>query len=218
MERHIFHLMIPRARVNDASRALRVTSNDIVLSASAEAVRSLVLDSAAQRSRVAIPVSLRSRAAPAAIGNSTGILIITAKGGRPSSSTDIHDLSRDVHRKLKKGDPQGYQALCELTASLGRWTQTALNRISGRLGAYDILVTSLVGASRPLTLAGARMEWLCPIAQLFSDQVVSLAFAAYDGQYHLGILATDAEAGEIFANALDTALAEMTATKPPVPV
>lgn len=197
-----------------ARKSLGGSPNDLILAAVAQALsemgshhRFLPL-----KLRAAVPVSFRTRAQRYALGNRIGLLLtpLDVRPGTPGRT--VRGIRRETTVQLRRGDAEGYEVLCEMTAWTGQWSQRLLHWIAGTLHSYGILVTSVPGPARPYTLGGAELREIYPLVPLFGSQSVSVASVRYRGAFRIGVTSSWADRRMVdeFAERLQASFAALT--------
>ena len=197
-----------------ARKSLGGSPNDLILAAVAQALsemgshhRFLPL-----KLRAAVPVSFRTRAQRYALGNRIGLLLtpLDVRPGTPGRT--VRGIRRETTVQLRRGDAEGYEVLCEMTAWTGQWSQRLLHWLAGTFHSYGILVTSVPGPARPYTLGGAELREIYPLVPLFGSQSVSVASVRYRGAFRIGVTSSWADRRMVdeFAERLQASFAALT--------
>lgn len=213
--RHVAWFSIDERPVRYARRRLGGTPNDIVLAAVAEAIGDMGGGEGHlpfRKMRAAIPVSLRARSERYEAGNRIGLVLTPLEVRERNAGRRVSRIHRHTSVQKVRGDAEGYEVLCELTAWTGQWSQRLLHWLAGTLHSYGVLVTNVPGPSRAYTLGGAELEEIYPLVPLFGGQAVSVGVIRYGTTLRVGVLSSwpDRAMVEAFAGRLETAFARLT--------
>jgi len=212
---------LDRADVRRVAAVLGGTSNDIVLAATAGALRTFFAsrDEEPDTSLVAlVPVSVRSQEEQLALGNrvsamlvslATGVVDPVARLGR------IREGVRSAKEQSRSVGPDVYAAWAEAAPPA---VATRLSRLVSNLRLFDhmaplfnLVVSNVPGPEVPIYLAGARMTSLHPIGPIMEGVGVNVTVFSYLDTVHVGIqacwdLVPDVD---VLARAMEESLAEL---------
>lgn len=201
---------VPDRPLRMARRRLGGTPNDLLLAAVAHAIHDLPAGQGRRhlrKLRAAVPVSFRTRAQRYNLGNRIGLelLPLDPKGGNLARS--VAGINHHSALQKRRGDPEGYEVLGELTAWTGQWSQRLIHWLAGTMHSYAILVTNVPGPSRVYRLGGAAVEEIFPLVPLFGSQSLSVAVVRYGGHLRVGLTSSWAEPEmvEAFSRSLQAA-------------
>jgi WS/DGAT/MGAT family acyltransferase len=169
--------------------------------------------------RAFIPVSRRSRSDQPHRSNMLSGYLCDLPIQEDDPITMLHNVRAAMDRNKAAGfthGPGAFPVLADrLPAAAHHITTPLLRRAAPLL--FDTMVTSVPIPSRPVTLAGAPLQQVYPIAPLACGQALSIALSAYQGTVHIGLHA-DRHALPDFdrlADAIPAALAALSAASGP---
>ncbi|MGA5063725.1 wax ester/triacylglycerol synthase family O-acyltransferase [Streptomyces exfoliatus] len=186
-------------RVHRVRRGTGGTANDVLLAVVAGALRrwfegrGLPLPGADPRALV--PVSRRRPGAPPGPGNSLSGYLVDLPVTEPDPAARLAAVRQGMDRNKAAGPFRGAGAVALLA--------DRLHPLAHRFGAplasgaarllFDLLVTQVPLPRSALSLGGAPLRALFPMAPLARGQSLAVAMSPYDGQVHIGLVA-DGEA------------------------
>ncbi|MFJ5875107.1 wax ester/triacylglycerol synthase family O-acyltransferase [Streptomyces sp. NPDC093088] len=207
-------------RVHRVRRATGGTANDVLLAVVAGALRrwfdgrGLPLPGADPRALV--PVSRRRPGAPPGPGNSLSGYLLDLPVTEPDPAARLAAVRRAMDRNKAAGPFRGAGAVALLA--------DRLPPLAHRFGApfasgaarllFDLLVTQVPLPRSALSLGGAPLRALFPMAPLARGQSLAVAMSPYDGRVHIGLVADGAAVPDLDALA-DALTAELDLLDPP---
>ncbi|MGW9453922.1 wax ester/triacylglycerol synthase family O-acyltransferase [Streptomyces sp. NPDC055632] len=212
--RRIATATLPLDRVHRVRRATGGTANDVLLAVVAGALRrwfderGLPLPGADLRALV--PVSRRRPGAPPGPGNSLSGYLLDLPVTEPDPAARLAAVRRAMDRNKAAGPFRGAGAVALLA--------DRLPPLAHRFGApfasgaarllFDLLVTQVPLPRSALSLGGAPLRALFPMAPLARGQSLAVAMSPYDGRVHIGLVADGAAVPDLdaLAAALTTEL------------
>jgi len=215
-ERRVAWFTIDERPVRYARKRLKGTPNDIVLAAVSEAIGAMGGGAHGhlpfRRVRAAVPVSLRTRAERFEAGNRIGLLLTPLEARERSAGRRVARIHGHTRVQKRRGDAEGYEVLCELTAWTGQWSQRLLHWLAGTFHSYGVLVTNVPGPAKPYALGGAEVEEIYPLVPLFGGQAISVGVIRYGTRLRVGIVSSwsDRAMVESFAGRLEEAFERLT--------
>jgi WS/DGAT/MGAT family acyltransferase len=218
-------LAFVRADLDDFKRVKNAhggTVNDVVLSVVAGALGNYLRARGHQtdelKMRAMVPVSVRAEEERGALGNRISAMMAPL----PVSSQDPIERLRLVTETMGdlKGSGQavGAELLTRLTDFAPPTIASQAARLQPAQRFFNLVVTNVPGPQFPLYLMGRRMISIFPLVPLARRQALCVGIMSYDGQIDFGLVGDyDAMADlESFGLDLETAIAEVVATAPPV--
>jgi WS/DGAT/MGAT family acyltransferase len=194
--RHLAWSSRPLSELELIERRFGTTINDILLAASAGAVRYLALshDEAARRLKAMVPVSVR--APEERWGNRIAFFF----PGLPCDEPDAVRRLRDVHAAMcarKRGHEA--EAADILLRTLGRAPRPLRNLASRLLTSAclsNVTISNVPGPSVPLYLMGCQAEEAYPVVPLTAGHGVSIGMTSVDGTACFGVYADGSRAAD----------------------
>jgi diacylglycerol O-acyltransferase / wax synthase len=177
--------------------ALGVTVNDVILAATAGALRRWLHDRGVRTEgmelKALVPVSTRTENEHGELGNR----LTAMRGPLPVGIADPVERLRVVHGAMEELKDSKQPLGAEAIWGLNDWFRdfapplllapTAAINFSTRL--FNLLVTNFPGPQIPFYVLGRELEGVFPIGFLARRHALALAIISYNGQVNFGILA-----------------------------
>jgi WS/DGAT/MGAT family acyltransferase len=194
------------------------TDNDVLLAVVTGALRDWLAEQGhcaeSLNVRALIPVSRRTRADDPRRGNVLSGYLCDL----PVQEQDPLERLRQIRATMDRHKAAGFARGPGAIPVLANRMPAAVHRVAGPLarhGApllFDTMITNVPIPARPLTLAGAQLQEVYPIAPLARGQALGIALTAYQGRVHVGLHADRETLPDLrqLADAVPTALARLT--------
>ncbi|MGI8622434.1 MAG: WS/DGAT/MGAT family O-acyltransferase [Solirubrobacteraceae bacterium] len=205
------------AEFKEVKDALGGTVNDVVLAAVtgglAHFLRERDLETAGLELRACVPVSVRTEARKASLGNEITIMMVPLPVDVADPVQRLRRV-REVMGGLKESrQALGAKAIADMQgfAPPTIFAQASRLQFSSRM--YTLLVTNVPGPQVPLYVLGRRMRSIFPVPFLAGDRALAVAIMSYDGQMDVGLLGDyDALPDlDVVAEGIEGSLAELLA-------
>ena len=180
--------------VKDIERAFGVTNNDVVLATVAGALRLFLRRRGVDPDRVRdaramVPVNRHARDEQEAAGNRVVLLLAPLPIAEADPVACLHQVSRATHQLKAAQTASGGDLLVALGDATTPKLLLGVLRISLRMRGFNVLVTNIPGPRATLSLLGARLTRVVPIANLWPHQAIGIAVASYAGALTFGLQA-----------------------------
>ncbi|MFJ3582318.1 wax ester/triacylglycerol synthase family O-acyltransferase [Streptomyces sp. NPDC090127] len=182
-------------RVHQVRRSSGGTANDVLLAVVAGGLRRWLHGRGAPLPgadpRALVPVSRRRPGAPAGTGNSLSAYLLTLPVTEADPAARLASVRRDMDRNKADGPLRGAGALAVLADQL----PPLAHRFGAPLASgaarllFDVLVTNVPLPRSALSLGGAPLRTLFPMAPLARGQSLAVAMSPYGGRVHVGLVA-----------------------------
>jgi WS/DGAT/MGAT family acyltransferase len=194
------------------------TDNDVLLAVVTGALRDWLAEQGhcaeSLAVRALIPVSRRTRADDPRRGNVLSGYLCDL----PVQERDPLARLREIRAMMDHHKAAGFARGAGAIPVLANRVPAAVHRVAGPLarhGApllFDTMITNVPIPARTLTLAGARLQEVYPIAPLARGQALGIALSAYQGRFHVGLHANGQTLPDLrrLADAVPAALASLT--------
>ncbi|MGW4851591.1 wax ester/triacylglycerol synthase family O-acyltransferase [Streptomyces sp. NPDC004288] len=218
--RRVATVSLPLDRVHRIRRGTGGTANDVLLALVAGALRRW-FDGRGRPlpgvdPRALVPVSRRRPGGPAGPGNSLSGYLLDLPVTEPDPEARLAAVRTAMDRNKAAGPFRGAGAVALLADQL----HPLAHRFGAPLAAgaarllFDVLVTQVPLPRSALSLGGAPLRALFPMAPLARGQSLAVAMSPYDGRVHIGLVADGAAVPDL--DALAAALAaELDLLDPP---
>ena len=214
-----------RTRLDDvrtAGRAAGTSVNDVVLSAVAGGLRSLLLERGEALPadlvlKVLVPVSLRTPEEHGTLGNRVGGIYAPLPVGIGDPEARLAQVGETM-RRLKAGSQGDATGVVLGTAdALPVAADHLLARAVERQRLVNLVVTNVPGPPIPLFVAGARMLEAFPVVPLAANLSVGVAVLSYDGALTITLTANASTCPDVdvFAEGIERSLAQVGALAAP---
>ncbi|MGI5242129.1 wax ester/triacylglycerol synthase family O-acyltransferase [Dactylosporangium sp. CA-139066] len=164
--------------------------------------------------RAFIPVSRRSRTNQPQRHNVLSGYLCDLPIQQEDPITMLHHVRAAMDRNKAAGfarGPGAFPVLAERIPAPAQHLTIPLLRRAGPL-LFDTMITNVPIPSRPLTLAGAPLQHVYPVAPLAHGQTLGIALSTYRASVHIGLHADHHAVPDLdrLADAIPTALAALT--------
>jgi diacylglycerol O-acyltransferase len=209
--RHLARLSRPFEDLRTIKRHFGTTVNDVLLSASAGALRTLLQERSEPLDDVKamVPVSVQ------APGDGWGNRIVFLFLPLPCAEADPVWRLRDIHVAMRdrkrEGEPQGIDALFGAMTYVPRRARRLVSKVLASPRLSNLTISNIPGPSVPLYLMGCEVQQAYPIVPLTQGHGISIGMTtiherACFGVYAQAELAADADR---IARGIDEAIDEL---------
>jgi WS/DGAT/MGAT family acyltransferase len=185
--------------------ALDVTVNDVILAATAGALRRWLRDREVtvegMELKALVPVSIRTENEQGELGNK----LTAMRGPLPVGVADPVERARLIHVAMEELKSSKQPLGAEAIWGLNDWFRdfappvllvpTAAINFSTRL--FNLLVTNFPGPQIPFYILGRELEGVFPIGFLARRHALAIAIISYNGQVNFGLLADRASMPDV---------------------
>lgn len=211
MSRHLACLSRPVADLVTIKRRFGTTINDVLLAASAGAVRGLLLDrgECAARVKAMVPVSVGD--ADEAWGNRIAFLFLSLPCGEADPLWRLRDVQVAMRERKHHGEPDGADALLGALSYAPRPLRPLASRVLASPHTSNLTISNIPAPQVPLYLLGCQAERAYPVVPLTDRHGVSIGMTIVNGHACFGVyaeagLAADADR---LARGIDEAIDEL---------
>lgn len=183
----------PLEAVRAAGRARDATINDVLLAATALALRGALRRRGERREtlRALVPVSVRAGDDPA-LGNRIAFLPIALPVGEPDPARALALVAARTAAAKAGGDAGALDALARAADALPGPGRRLVARGAARALPFTLVVSNVPGPATPLALMGRALRAVHPMVPLLHGHALTVGAVSYDGRLHVGV-AADAE-------------------------
>jgi diacylglycerol O-acyltransferase len=212
----------PLADVRAAGRAAGASINDVVLSAVAGGLRSLLLERGDQLPadlvfKALVPVSRRGAGDHDAQGNRVSALYAPLPVGIGDPDARLSAVSAAMRRLKGRPESDGVGVVLDALDALPAVTGRLLARAVAHQRFVNLVVTNVPGPPVPLYTAGAKMLEAFPVVPLAANLAVGVAVLSYDGALTVTLTADTGVCPDVdtFATGIAHALGQLGVTTAP---
>jgi len=179
--------------VRAAGRARGATINDVLLTATAQALRAALRRRGERREtlRALVPVSVRAGDDPA-MGNRITFLPVALPVGEPDGRRALALVAARTAAAKAGGDAGALDALARAADALPGPGRRLIARGAARALPFTLVVSNLPGPPVALSLMGRALRAVHPMVPLLHGHALTVGAVSYEGRLHVG-LAADAE-------------------------
>jgi WS/DGAT/MGAT family acyltransferase len=213
--RRLAEVAVPLEELKRIKRALGGTVNDVVLAASAGALRRLLLarheEPDPRGMRAMVPVSIREASESLALGNRVSSLFVELPVAEPDPLRRYRETRAAAEARKSGRQAAGAEAFLDLAQIAPPVIHAAVARLSYTPRLFNVTITNVPGPQVTLYALGARLRRIIPLVPIFAYHAVGIAAASYDGELVFG-LAADRDAVpdlEVLARGVERSLEEL---------
>ena len=211
--RHLACLSRPLDDLKTIKRRFGTTVNDVLLAASAAALRALQQDRNEPPTdiKAMVPVSVGETGAE--WGNRIAFLFLSL----PCEEADPLWRLRDVHVAMRArkqaGEPEGADALLEILSYAPRPVRRLASQALASPRLSNVTISNIPGPPMPLYLLGCQAERAYPVVPLTAGHGIAIGMTTVAGEACFGISAEAglAEDADLLARGIDVAIDELLA-------
>jgi WS/DGAT/MGAT family acyltransferase len=199
-------------RLLHLKHAAGVTLNDVVLAASAGALRRLAVE---QRQdphdlRVMVPVSVRADADAPDSGNRITFGFVELPVSAPTAAARLAVIREQTEELKSSGRIGGSDLLLRSTGLLPGALKGGLARFAASPRLYNLTISNVPGPRVPLYAAGARVSAIYPVIPIPDRHALAIGVLTYDGGVHFaGYADRDVLPGLRLSGLVSNALTEL---------
>ncbi len=211
--RHLAWCSRPLEDLKLIKRRFGTTINDVVLAASAGAIRELALEHGEPTSglRAMVPVSVRTE--EERWGNRISFLYVGLPSDEPDAVARLHRTHATMRARKDAGEPESADAAMGFFGGAPGVVRRFVSRALASPRLSNVTISNIPGPTAPLYLMGCPVQRAYPIVPLTPGHGISIGMTTVNRQACFGIyaqagLATDADH---LARGVDAAIDELVA-------
>jgi diacylglycerol O-acyltransferase len=189
------------------------TINDVLLSASASALRSLLEHREEQPRDVKamVPVSIASP--DESWGNGIAFLFLVLPCQEPDPVWRLRDIHVAMRERKRAGEPEGAGAVLDALGYAPRTLRRVVSRVLASAHVSNLTISNIPGPQVPLYLMGCEVKEAYPIVPLSEGHGISIGMTTVGGQACFGVYAQAelADDAELIARGIDQGIEELLA-------
>ncbi|MEA2123610.1 MAG: diacylglycerol O-acyltransferase / wax synthase [Solirubrobacteraceae bacterium] len=168
------------------------TVNDVVLTAVSGGLAHFLqqrgLRTEGMELRACVPVSVRTDATKASMGNEITIMMAPLPVGVADPVQRLARVREAMDGLKESKQALGAQAIAGMQDFAPPTVHAQASRLQFSSRMYNLLVTNVPGPQFPLFVLGRRMRCMFPIPFLAGDRALAIAIMSYDGGMNFGLL------------------------------
>jgi WS/DGAT/MGAT family acyltransferase len=186
--RHLASARRPLADLQRIKRTFGTTVNDVVLAASAGAVRRLLEERGETPVplKAMVPVSVREGEE---LGNAISFMFLDLPCDEPDPVRRLRDVHLVSLERKEAGDPDGANAVLRAFAYAPQAVQRLLSHVIAGPRTFNLTVSNIPGPSEPLYMLGCELHEAYPIVPISDRHAMSIGVTTIRGEACFGVYA-----------------------------
>jgi diacylglycerol O-acyltransferase / wax synthase len=189
--RHLALVERPLDDLRRIKRAFGVTINDVLLAASAGAVRRF-LGSGGEgslRLKAMVPVSVRAENGGDELGNRISFMFVDLPCDEAEPQRRLEWIHRETRVRKEAGEPEAADALLRLVAYAPRTLQHAISRLMASPRTFNLVVSNIPGPREPLYMRGCELRCAFPVVPIADRHALAIGFTTVRDRACFGLYA-----------------------------
>jgi diacylglycerol O-acyltransferase / wax synthase len=215
------HLATARRPLDDlraVKRRFGTTVNDVLLAASAGALRRYMVERGLEPAalKTMVPVSVRDDDDDDGLGNRISFMFVELPCDRPDAAERLLNVHAGTARRKESGAPERADAVLRAAALAPRRVQHLLSRLVSSPRMFNVVVSNIPGPREPLYLNGCELLDAYPVVPLAGEHALSIGMTTVQDDACFGLYADRRTLPDVEAVArhLDASLDELAAATP----
>ena len=211
--RHLAWHSRPMEDLRIIKRRFGTTVNDILLSASAGALRALHLEDAEPPRDVKAMVPVSVQAPGEEWGNRIAFMFLELPCAEADPVWRLREIHVAMRERKREGEPQGADAVLEALAFAPRGVRRVASKLLASPRLSNLTISNIPGPNVPLYLIGCEVERAYPIVPLTDGHGISIGMTTIHERACFGIYAQAelAHDADRIARGIDEAIDELLA-------
>jgi diacylglycerol O-acyltransferase / wax synthase len=211
--RHLARFSRPFADLRSISRSYGVTVNDVLLAASAGAMRRFLpdRDSDAGPLKTMVPVNLRVDGSADDLGNSISFVFVDLPCDEPDPVRRLQEIHSEMSERKEAGEPEGADTVMSAITYLPRVVQHAVSRRIAGPRTYNLTVSNIPGPRERMYMRGCELEVAYPVVPVSDEHTLSIGMTTIRDQACFGLYAASEALPDAdrLATELDASITEL---------
>ncbi|MEY2517234.1 MAG: diacylglycerol O-acyltransferase / wax synthase, partial [bacterium] len=187
--RHLAWHSRPLEDLRIIKRRFGTTVNDILLSASAGALRALHVEDAEQPHDVKAMVPVSVQAPDAEWGNRIAFMFLELPCAEADPVWRLREIHVAMRERKREGEPQGADAVLEALSFAPRRVRRLASKLLASPRLSNLTISNIPGPNVPLYLMGCEVERAIPIVPLTDGQGISIGLTTIHERACFGFFA-----------------------------
>jgi WS/DGAT/MGAT family acyltransferase len=211
--RHLARFERPLEDLVRIKRHFGTTVNDVVLAATAGAVRHFLQhhEEPAVSVKAMVPVTQRGAQEAAGLGNRISFLFVDLPCDEPDPERRLRDLHLTTLERKESGEAHGGDLMLSALGYAPHLVQRQLTKLVASPRTFNLVVSNIPGPPVPMWMRGCALEEVYPIVPLADRHAVAIGMTTLPGRAFFGLYADrkmlpDAS---VLAEAMNSALDEL---------
>jgi WS/DGAT/MGAT family acyltransferase len=209
--RHLACHARPLADLQVIKRRFGTTINDILLSASAGALRGLAEERAETPAAVKAMVPVSIQAPDERWGNRIAFLFLGLPCDEPDPVWRLRDIHVAMRDRKRDGEPEGADALLSVVSHAPRAVRRLASKVISSPQLSNLTISNIPGPRVPLYLMGCEVRDAYPVVPLTHGHGISIGMTTIHERACFGVYAQAGLAGDAdrIARGIDGAIGEL---------
>ena len=189
--RHLAFLSRPLDDLRTIKGSFETKLNDVVLAASAGAMRRL-LERRGQRPiplKTMVPVSVRERDSAGELGNRISFMFVDLPCDEPDPARRVRRIHAETSRRKLAGEPEGANDIVRSIARVPMPVQGAVSRFVASPRSFNLVVSNIPGLRERLYLRGCELKEAYPVVPLADRHALSIGVTNVGDGLYFGVYA-----------------------------
>jgi diacylglycerol O-acyltransferase / wax synthase len=202
--------------------AFGVKLNDVLLAAAAGGVRRFLKDrgDGALRLKTMVPVTARSAAEAAELGNAISFIFVDLPCDEPDPARRLAEVHAATMARKRAGEPQGANDVMRSLALAPSPLRTLASRLVASPRTFNLVVSNIPGPREPLYMRGCRLAEAYPVVPIADRHALSIGVTTLGDSAFFGLYADRKSLPDVdaLAEAIDASVDELAAVadEPPI--
>jgi WS/DGAT/MGAT family acyltransferase len=168
-----------------------VTVNDVVLAASAGALRAYMTEHGDEPVplKTMVPVSVRTEDEAGQFGNRISFMFVELPCDEPDSARRIEMVHAATTQRKEAHEPEQSDAVLHAASYLPRLLQRLMSRAVASPRLFNLVVSNIPGPREPMWMCGLELEESYPIVPLADRHAVSIGMTTIKDDACFGVYA-----------------------------
>jgi diacylglycerol O-acyltransferase len=211
--RHLGLLARPVAELTAIKDAFGVKLNDVVLAASAGAVRAF-LKGRGERPiplKTMVPVSVRESGTAGELGNRISFMFVDLPCEEPDPVRRLREIHTATSDRKRAGAPEGADDVVRSIGLVPSPVRALVSRLMASPRAFNLTVSNIPGPREPMYMRGCRLEESYPVVPIADGHALSIGMSTIGDGAFFGLYADPRALPEVddLADGIETALDEL---------
>lgn len=189
--RHLAGFSRPLDELRRIKGSFETKLNDVVLAASAGAMRRLLERRGEQPMplKTMVPVSVRERGAEGELGNRISFMFVDLPCDDPDPSRRLRRIHTETSQRKRAGEPEGTNDIVRWIAGVPMPMRAAVSRLVASPRSFNLVVSNIPGLRERLYLRGCELKEAYPVVPLADRHALSIGVINVGDRLCFGVYA-----------------------------
>jgi WS/DGAT/MGAT family acyltransferase len=189
--RHLAFLPRPLDDLRRIKGSFQTKLNDVVLAASAGAMRRLLERRGEEPVplKTMVPVSVRDSGSAGELGNRISFMFVDLPCDEPDPRRRMRRIHAETSRRKRAGEPEGANDIVRSIARVPMPVQSAVSRFVASPRSFNLVVSNIPGLQEGLYLRGCELKEAYPVVPLADRHALSIGVTNVGDGLYFGVYA-----------------------------